>query len=106
MAQRVRFTDRYDHTWPSRSVTQYRAGWEGPVKDEVAAAAIAAGKAEPATETAAMDALPSNFMALQAIARREEIDLGEAKSVPDVQAVIVAARKAKADAEREEPPAP
>lgn len=97
---RLTFTADYDHEWPSRAVTAYKTGWTGPVKDEVAVAAIGAGKAEPARETAAMDALPSNFMALQKIARDEGIDLGEAKTVPDVQAVIVSARRAKA----EEPP--
>jgi hypothetical protein len=102
MSQRIRFTADHDHTWPSRSVTAYKAGWEGTVKDEVAVGAIGAGKAEPVTETAAMAALPSNFMQLKKIARDEGIDLGAANTVPDIQAVIVAARKAKTAA----PPTP
>lgn len=43
----VKFTARYDHTWPSRAVTAYPAGFIGSVKKEVAEAAFAAGKAEP-----------------------------------------------------------
>lgn len=50
MAQ-VRFTAKYDHTWPSRAVTAYPKGFIGSVKREVATAAIAAGKAEPYTES-------------------------------------------------------
>ena len=56
----VKFTAKYDHTWPSRAVTAYPAGYIGSVKKEVAEAALAAGKAEPyraprdeATEVAA-----------------------------------------------------
>jgi len=43
----VRFTGKYDHTWPSRAVTAYPKGYTGSVKREVADAAFAAGKAEP-----------------------------------------------------------
>jgi hypothetical protein len=93
---RVTFTANYDHTWASRAVTAYKAGWTGTVKDEVAVGAIAAGAAEQVKETVAMGELPSNFMQLQKIARDEGIDLGAASSVPDVQALIVAARRAKA----------
>lgn len=42
----VKFTAKYDHTWSSRAVTVYPAGYIGSVKKEVAEAAIAAGKAE------------------------------------------------------------
>ena len=42
---KVRFTQDYDHRWPSRAVTAYKAGWEGTVKREVGDAAIAKGKA-------------------------------------------------------------
>jgi len=42
---RVKFTADYDHTWPSRAVTAFKANWEGSVKAEVAEAAVAAGKA-------------------------------------------------------------
>jgi hypothetical protein len=42
---RVRFTANYDHRWPSRAMTMFKAGWSGTVKREVADAAIAKGKA-------------------------------------------------------------
>lgn len=42
----VKFLQKYDHTWPSRAMTCYPAGYVGPVKREVARAAIEAGKAE------------------------------------------------------------
>lgn len=46
----VRFINGgYNHTWPSRAVTHYPDGHEGPVKREVAEAAIAAGRAEEIT---------------------------------------------------------
>jgi hypothetical protein len=41
------FSADYDHTFPSRAMVKYPAGWSGPVKDEVATAAIAAGKFKP-----------------------------------------------------------
>lgn len=41
----VKFEKDYDHTWPSRAVTAFKAGWSGNVKDEVAAAAIKSGHA-------------------------------------------------------------
>ena len=42
---RVKFTANYDHRWPSRAVTAFKAGWFGTVRREVAEAAIAKGKA-------------------------------------------------------------
>jgi hypothetical protein len=100
MAQRILFSARYDHRWPQGAETHYPAGWSGLVKDEVAAAAIAAGKAERTAEpTAEMEALPSNFMQLQAIARAEEIELGEANTVSAAQAVIMSARRVKKETE-------
>ena len=39
----VRFGANFDYTWPSRAVTAYKAGWQGRVKAEVAAAAEAKG---------------------------------------------------------------
>ena len=42
---RVRFAKDYDHRWPSRAVTAYKAGFEGAVKREVGEAAVAKGKA-------------------------------------------------------------
>ena len=43
MAKKVKFAKQYDHRWPSRAVTKFPAGYEGTVKDEVAAGAVAAG---------------------------------------------------------------
>lgn len=43
---RVKFTRRYNHTWPSRAMTDYPEGYEGTVKQEVADAAIEAGAAK------------------------------------------------------------
>lgn len=42
----VKFKANFDYTWPSRSVTAFKAGWQGRVKGEVAAAAEAAGVLE------------------------------------------------------------
>ena len=42
---KVRFTADYDHRWPSRAVTAFKAGWEGTVKREVGDMAISKGKA-------------------------------------------------------------
>jgi len=52
---RVRFTAKYDHTWPSRAVSQYPAGFEGIVKREVADRAVALGKAEILEQSATDD---------------------------------------------------
>jgi hypothetical protein len=41
----ARFTANYDHKWPSGCVTAYKAGYEGTVKAEVLAGALAAKKA-------------------------------------------------------------
>jgi hypothetical protein len=42
---RVKFSANYDHKWPSRAMTLFPAGYEGPVKREVGERAIAKGKA-------------------------------------------------------------
>lgn len=49
---KVRFTQDYDHRWPSRAVTAFKAGWEGAVRREVGEAAIAKGKATEAEKPA------------------------------------------------------
>lgn len=41
----VVFERAYNHTFPSRAVVAYPAGWQGTVKREVGLAAIAAGRA-------------------------------------------------------------
>lgn len=90
MATHVKFARDYDHTFPSRAMMKFRRGWEGPVKDEVAEAAEAAGVlADPA------DSLPRNVMQLRAIAKAEEIDLGDVTTADDIVAVIVAHRAGK-----------
>ncbi len=49
MAQKVEFAKQYDHTWPSRAMTKFPAGYAGTVKNEVAEGAKKAGalKGEP-----------------------------------------------------------
>jgi len=42
---RVIFTADYDHRWPSRAITAFKAGYEGTVKREVGEVAISKGKA-------------------------------------------------------------
>jgi hypothetical protein len=42
---KIIFSADYDHRWPSRAITAYKAGWSGTVKREVSDAAIAKGKA-------------------------------------------------------------
>ena len=42
---KVRFTADYDHRWPSRAITAFKADYEGTVKREVGETAIAKGKA-------------------------------------------------------------
>jgi len=39
----VRFGADFDYTWPSRAMTEYKAGYQGRVKVEVAEAAEKAG---------------------------------------------------------------
>lgn len=67
---RVKFIADYDHTWPSRAVTAFKAGMERTVKTEVGEAAVAAGKAEelpaataPAKRGKPADTLPGNLPA-------------------------------------------
>lgn len=86
-ATRVKFARNYDHTFPNRSMISYRAGWEGPVKDEVADGARAAGALDEESE-----ALPRNVPKLKGIAKAENIDLGDAATADEIVAVITAAR--------------
>lgn len=65
-SETVTFARNYDHTWPSRSVTAYKAGWSGRVKGEVAEAARAAG---------ALEGLPTVRAELDALAVAEGVDL-------------------------------
>lgn len=51
--RRMKFTAMYDHTFATGGMLNIPAGYEGPVKDEVADAAEAAGKAVPSTKGAA-----------------------------------------------------
>jgi hypothetical protein len=45
MAKWIRFTADYDHRWPSRAMTAFKAGMISFVKDEVAEPALAKKKA-------------------------------------------------------------
>jgi hypothetical protein len=83
--EHVKFERRYDHTFPNRSMLNYPAGWEGPVKQEVADAARAGGYLSE-------DGLPRNVAKLRAIAKAEEIELGDASTADEIVALIVAAR--------------
>ena len=55
MTRRITFTADYNHRWPSRAVSHFRAGQSYTVKAEVRDAAIANGKATEATEPATRD---------------------------------------------------
>lgn len=83
--EHVKFARKYDHTFPNRAMISYRAGWEGPVKQEVADAARDAGALSD-------DGLPRNVPKLRAIAKAENIDLGEATTADEIVALITAAR--------------
>lgn len=52
---KVRFTADYDHRWPSRAITAFRAGYEGTVKREVGERAIAKRKATEVSAPAKPD---------------------------------------------------
>ena len=45
----VIFDKGYNHKWPSGAVTEYRAGWRGSVKREVAEAAVKLKRARKGT---------------------------------------------------------
>jgi len=49
---RITFTRNYDHRWPSRAITAFKAGWTGTVKAEVAELAQSKGVATPAPKAA------------------------------------------------------
>ena len=83
--EHVKFARNYDHTFPNRSMISYRAGWEGPVKQEVADAARDAG-------ALTTDGLPRNVPKLRSIAKAEGVELGEATTADEIVALIVAAR--------------
>jgi hypothetical protein len=98
---KVKFRDDYHHTWPSRAMSSYPAGWEGSVKQEVADAATAAGKLVGSRAPTDGDELPRNVPKLKKIARDEGIDVGTATSADDLKAAITAERTARAT-----PPSP
>lgn len=64
----VTFAADYNHTWPSRAMTRYRAGWSGSVKAEVAERAKALG-------VLADDALPTERADLEKLAADEGVDV-------------------------------
>jgi hypothetical protein len=74
---KVKFSSDYHHTWPSRAMSSYPAGFEGVVKQEVADGAAAAGALVGSRKpAAASDELPRNVPKLKKIARDEGIDGG------------------------------
>ena len=83
--EHVKFARAYDHTFPNRTMISYRAGWEGPVKQEVADGARDKGALSE-------DGLPRNMPKLRGIAKAEGIDLGDATTADDIVARIVAHR--------------
>lgn len=56
---RVKFSRRFDYTWPSRAMTSYPNNWEGSVKAEVAEAAVKAGAARRVGRPSTADAPPA-----------------------------------------------
>lgn len=48
----VTFSRDYNHRWPSRAITAFKAGWTGTVKAEVAEAALEKGAATRSTKPA------------------------------------------------------
>lgn len=67
--ERVKFARNYDHTWPNRAMTAYKAGFEGPVKAEVAERARALGVLDEA------GAMPSTRDGLEKLAADEGVDV-------------------------------
>lgn len=90
---RVTFAEKYDHVWPSRAMTHYRAGWSGPVKGEVAERAKALG-------VLADDAMPTDRAELEKLAADEGVDVAAIEGTgargyvknEDIAAAILAAR--------------
>lgn len=78
MARKVTFAKNYDHRWPSRATTAFKAGWSGPVKDEVYEGAKAAGAlSDEEAEFVATDsdALPTTRAELEKLAGDEGVDV-------------------------------
>lgn len=65
--ERVKFARNYDHTWPNRAMTAYKAGFEGQVKAEVAERAGAVGALD--------DAMPTTRAELEKLAGDEGVDV-------------------------------
>lgn len=59
---RVIFRRDYDHRWPSRAITAFKAGYEGTIHREAGAAAVAKGAATevPRPAKAAPDDIGEN----------------------------------------------
>ena len=90
---RVTFAARYDHVWPSRAMTNYPAGWSGPVKAEVEERARRLG-------VLADDALPTERADLEKLAADEGVDVATIEGTgsrgyvknEDIAAAILAKR--------------
>ena len=95
----VKFARNYDHVWPSRAMTAYKAGWSGRVKAEVAAGARAKGALDDTMPTARAD--------LEKLAAAEGVDVSAIEGTgargyvtnDDISAAIMAKRAGPADDE-------
>lgn len=67
-SEHVTFASNYDHVWPSRAMTAYRAGWSGRVLAEVAERARSLG-------VLADQALPTDRAELEKLAAAEGVDV-------------------------------
>lgn len=105
-AERVKFARNYDHIWPNRAQTAFKAGWEGPVKTEVAERARELGVLDEG------DALPTTRDALEKLAAHEGVDVSAIEGTgsrgyvtnDDVTAAILANRAAKSAPEQDVQP--
>lgn len=90
---RVTFARDYNHTWPSRAMTKFPAGWSGPVKAEVEERARALG-------VLADDAMPTERADLEKLAADEGVDVAAIEGTgargyvknEDIAAAILAKR--------------
>ena len=82
---RVKFTADYDHRWPSRAVTAFKAGYEGTVKREVGERAISKARA---TEVRKAAKLTSDAAASKSTDLGRSRRVAEPHDADDVGAVV------------------
>lgn len=97
-SETVKFARNYNHTWPNRAVTAFKAGWSGRVKAEVAERARAAGALD--------DDMPSTRAELDKLATSEGVDLAaivgtgaNGRVVNDDVAAAILAKRARPNRE-------